>query len=253
MTKIGPLLFFLTAGLCPAQFIGGRCCSPEATPAQMDRSQLTPGNVPLESRAADAPSGESVSAARLLHNPPRKARNAFIRGVKRSNTRDYSRAAAEFAVAIGLDPDFSEAHGNLAVEYTWLGRLDESVPEFQRALQLDPATALHHANFSFVLIQLNRWTEAEAEAQTAVGLDPGDAVAQFLLGCLLARRAETRNLSENHLLFAARSLPEAHLALARVYSAQGATQGADTEMKRYRQAAALKSEHDPRMGFLPGR
>ena len=179
MTKIGPLLFFLTAGFCPAQFIAGHCCSPEATPAQMDRSQLTPVNVPIESKAADAPSGESVSAARLLHNPTRKARNAFIRGVKLSNTRDYSRAAAEFAAAIGLDPDFSEAHGNLAVEYTWLGRLDESVPEFQRALQLDAATALHHANFSFVLIQLNRWSEAEAEAQTAVGLDPGDAVAQF--------------------------------------------------------------------------
>ena len=40
----------------------------------------------------------------------------------------------------------------------------------------------------------------EAEAQAAVGLDPADGVAHFLLGWLLARRPETRFLSENHLL-----------------------------------------------------
>ncbi len=150
-----------------------------------------------------------------------------------------------------MDPGFSEAHGNLAVEYTWLGRLDDSVREFQRAVLLDPATALYHSNFSYSLILLNRYTEAEAEAQTAVSLDSSDPVSQFLLGCLLARRAETRGLSENHLLYAARTLPEAHLALARLYTAQGASQVAETELKRYQEAAALKSQPVGVMGFVP--
>ena len=64
-------------------------------------------------------------------------------------------------------------------------------------------------------------------------------------------RAETRGLSESHLLYAARTLPDAHLALSRVYTAQGATQVAETELKRYQEAAALKSQAVPVMGFLP--
>jgi Tfp pilus assembly protein PilF len=253
VTKIGPLFFLLSAGVCPAQLFHGYCCEPAATPAQRDWTQWISGNAAGGPGIADQASGETISAARLRHQPPRRARTAFLRGVKLSTAGDYRGAASEFANAIAADPDFSEAHGNLAVEYTWTGRLEDSVPEFQRALQLDPATALHHANFSYTLIQLKRFADAEAEAQTAVGLNPSDAVAQFLLGCLLARRAETRSLSETHLRYAARSLPEAHLALARVYNAQGDIQVAGAELKRYRGAAALKKEQSPGLGFLPRR
>lgn len=165
---------------------------------------------------------------------------------------DYQRAAMAFEKTIAIDPEFSEAHGNLAVEYTWTGRLEDSISEFQRALQLDPATALHHTNFSYTLILLKRYPEAEAEAQAALGLDPADGVSHFLLGWLQARRPETRSLSENHLLYAARTIPEAHLALAQLYGAQGASQVADVEVKRYRQAAALNIYTDNGvMGFLP--
>jgi Tfp pilus assembly protein PilF len=251
LTKIGVLSFLLVAGACPGQLFQGPCCAPGFTPAQFDALELAGQGV--DAIPADRPSGETVSAARLRHNPPRQARKAFVRGFNAHRDGDYQRAAEAFEKTIALDPEFSEAHGNLAVEYTWTGRLEDAVSEFQRALQLDPATALHHSNFSYTLILLKRYSEAEAEALTAVGLDPADGMAHFLLGWLLARRPATRPLSEKHLIYAARTVPEAHLALALLYDAQGASQGADTELKRYHRAAAQNTQHRNAItSFLPG-
>ena len=253
MTKIGIFLLLAAAGVCGAQSYPGLCCAMGVTPSQRDALDLTAEGFGIGSASTgDQPSGETVSPARLRHNPPRPARKAFVLGFNAHRAGDYQRAAAAFENAIALDPEFSEAHGNLAVEYTWTGRLLDSVTEFQRALQLDAATALHHTNFAYTLILLHRFPEAEAESQAAVGLDPADGVAHFLLGWLLARRPETRPLSENHLLYAARTIPEAHLALAQLYGAQGSSQVADTEVKRYRQAAARNTHTGNAVtGFLP--
>ena len=253
VAKIGHFVFFLAVGSCPAQYFPAHCCALGNTPSRMDWPDVTFENVAPAPTAQDQASGESISAIRLGHRPPAKARKAFLRGVKFSYNGDYSSAAAEFATAAAVDPEFSDAHGNLAVEYTWLGRLDDAVGEFQRALQLDPSTALNHSNFSYTLTRLNRYVEAEAEAQAAVGLDPSLPVAQFLLGVLLARRPETQGLSENHLLYAARSVPEAHLALAHLYRERGESKVADAELKCYRDAAAIREEHVPAMGLFPRR
>jgi Tfp pilus assembly protein PilF len=251
--KTGNLIFLLAVGGCWPQSYSGRCCAMGVPPSQIYALDLTVERFATDSAGTgDLPSGETVSAARLSHNPPRPARKAFILALNAHHAGDYQRAAAGFERAIAIDPEFSEAHGNLGVEYTWTGRLADSVSEFRRTLQLDPATALHHTNFSFTLIKLKRFPEAEAEAQAAVGLDPADGVAHFLLGWLLARRPETRPLSENHLLYAVRTVPEAHLALAQLYGAQGASQLADTEVKRYHQAAALSTHTGKAVtGFVP--
>lgn len=253
MTKTGFLLLLLAAGVCRPQSYAERCCPMGVTPSELDElNRALASSAAGFGAAGEQASGGTVSAARLRHNPPRPARKAFTRGFQAHVAGDYQKAAEAFAQTIAIDPEFSEAHGDLAVEYTWTGRLEDSVAEFQRALQLDPATALHHTNFSYTLILLKRYAEAEAEAQAAIALDPADAVGHFLLGWLLARRPETRSVSENHLIYAARTIPEAHLALAQLYGAQGASQGAETEVKRYRQAAALTTHTGNAVtGFLP--
>jgi Tfp pilus assembly protein PilF len=40
-----------------------------------------------------------------------------------------------------IDPDFSAAHGNLAVEYAAAGLLDKAGAELRRAIELDPVTS----------------------------------------------------------------------------------------------------------------
>ena len=206
---------------------------------------------PTEWRAApDRTPGGTVSVARLRHQPPRKARQAFLRGMKFSQAGADANAAAEFAKAAEFDPDFSEAYGNLGVEYTWLHRYEDAVAEFRRAIALDPATSFHHSNLAYTLIRLNRPHEAEAEAQTAVGLDGANATAQFLLGLLLARRPETRALCESHLVYAARTIPEAHRVLAWVYRAQGGAQSSGVELESYRREKA-SGQSKGRLSFAP--
>jgi hypothetical protein len=87
------------------------------------------------------------------------------------------------------------------------------------------------------MILLNRPNEAEAEARTAVALDGGNFTAQYLLGFLLARRPTTRDQAAEHLLYAARTLPEAHLTLAAMYRALGQERLATLELDRYQQKA----------------
>jgi tetratricopeptide (TPR) repeat protein len=182
------------------------------------------------------PSDQSVSVARLRHKVPDKAVSAFLHGVKLAGAGDSRRAAKDFERAVAIDPEYSEAHGNLGVMYIDLGLLDRSAAEFRFAIQLDPAASSHHANLALALIMLDLHKEAEPEAQTAVDLDPSNAKARYLLGFLLARRPETRGRATEQLTYAAYQLPDAHLLLAEMYRLEGADALAQVERERYQKA-----------------
>jgi tetratricopeptide (TPR) repeat protein len=235
-----------------------QCCaqySPQVFPAAPNAPIVSPDDL---ARLTDdrgtgrAASDDRISIARLSHEPSHKARTAFVRGMKFARAGAQQDSVGEFEKAIALDPDFSEAYGNLGVEYTLLGRFDEAVAAFRGALRLDPTTADHPANLAFTLVRLKRYEEAKAEAQTAIGLDPGNSRAQFLLGYLLARYPETRKLSQSHLIVAAKTVPEAHLVLALVYGLQGSTQLASAELDLYR-SATRKAPANNSTVFWPAR
>jgi len=167
--------------------------------------------------------------------------SAFNRGLKDAKADAWPKAAAAFQQAVTLDPAFSEAQGNLGSAYSWLGRLDDAAAAYRQAIALDPSTSTHHANLSDVLMRLGRDDDAEREARTAMGLDPTSAQAHFLLGLLLSFRPETRGQAVSHLAFAAREYPEAHLALAGMYGAEGAGRSASAELELYQQALTSKT------------
>lgn len=150
----------------------------------------------------------------------------------------WQKGALEFQRAVAIDSDFSEAHGNLGAAYSALGLFDQAASEFRRAIELDPAAGIHHGNLAYALIRLGQWKAAEPEAAAAVALDPADANGQYLLGFLLANRVESRARAAEHLRFAARQFPEAHLVLANLYSVEGAGQSAALELDEYRKATA---------------
>jgi len=193
-------------------------------------------------RPAERPTGANISVTRLKHRVPGKAQKAFDRGLKFAVAEEWQRALEQFQAAITIDPNYSEAHGNMGVELTALGRFEEAASAFRRALELDPATGVHHSNLAYALIRLDQEDKALAEAQTGVTLDPSNARSQFLLGYLLTRQPGMLTRSEQHLLFAAREVPEAHYMLAAVYLIEGAQQNAETEMERYRKAT---TNHKP--------
>jgi tetratricopeptide (TPR) repeat protein len=254
LTKFSPLiLLFLAVTNSPAQYFPSNPRLPGITPAQSDSWYPQTELLSKDPSVADRPSGEFISAFRLRHVPPRAARAAFLRGLKLDENGAFASAAGQFEKAVKLDPEFSEAHGDLGVEYTAIGQLDEAVSEFRRAIAIDPATAFHHSNLAYTLIRVNREQEGAAEAEVALGIDSTSTLAHFLLGFVLAQQPGKRNAAETHLAYAARTLPAAHLVLAEVYRREGAAQTAQAELELYRRAnepvAKTQSHHS--QNFLP--
>ena len=210
------------------------------TPAQADWWPDGNGQ-PVDPQSGQKPAAERISVARLSHQVPGKARAAFIRGLKFAKANEWPAAAEAFKQAVTIDQAFSEAYGNLGTSYSRQGLQEEAIAEYRRAIHLDPVTASHHANLGFSLLLTNQPGEAEQEAQTAVELEPADAKYHYLLGFLLARLPETRPRAVEHLGYAARELPEAHLVLAQLYSIEGQDQSAANEVAVYEKAVRGKS------------
>ncbi|MBZ5636542.1 MAG: tetratricopeptide repeat protein [Acidobacteriia bacterium] len=101
----------------------------------------------------------TVSAKRLRHRPPKAARQAYD---KAARIKDAGKAALELEKAIALDSDFAEAHNDLGVVYTRLGRYPEAGAEFRRAIELVPEESLPHSNLAWVLSAMGQRAEAES-------------------------------------------------------------------------------------------
>ena len=183
---------------------------------------------------------ETVSTARLRHKLISRAVAAYSRALKFARSGAWELGAWELEQAVAIDPGFSEAHGNLGVHYFKLGRLEQAAAEFRHAIELDPSTSHDHSNLAVVMVMLRRSAEAEAEAQTAIGLDSTNFKAHYTLGIILTRRRETREEGREHLLYAARELPEAHLELAQIFRAEGDDRRATLELDRYKLAIATR-------------
>ena len=186
----------------------------------------------------------TISMACLRHKIPGKALAAFSRALKLARRREWQQGARELEVAVNVDPEFADAHGNLGVHYIMLEQLNQAVAEFQCAIALDAATSMHHSNLALAYLLLHRPNEAKTEAETAVSLDSRNAKGQYLLVFLLARNPGGRAAAQKHLAFAAQELPEAHLLLMKLYHATGDESKATMELERYRRAISNFKENE---------
>jgi tetratricopeptide (TPR) repeat protein len=233
-------LFLMTIPYGSAQLFS----TPFDRPAGSTWAVVTAQNFAFDRGPLNRPSGESVSSVRLGHKVPRRARSAFARGLTDAGKGLWPRAAAEFEETLMLDPEFSEASGNLGVTYYHLGRFEDAAAALRRAIQLDSATSTHHSNLAYVLTRLGRRSEAEREAQTAVDLDAANCRGQLMLGFLLASRPETRRQAALHLAEAAREFPEAHEVLSDMYLAEGDSRTAARELERYQETISNRRSHE---------
>lgn len=217
------------------------------TPAQSDWvDTMIPATAPFPARAdSGVPSEPSVSLARLRHRPPRKAIAFFLRGIKMASAGQWQNSANEFERAIRIDTQFSEAYGNLGTSLSATGQFEQAIADFRRAIELDPATGAHHMNLGYALLRLGRTKDAEPEARTAVALDPTNVNAQYLLGVIFAEHVETRSAAIQHLVYAARAVPDAHYVLAQLYRVAGDEPAASHEMLQFRKQSAASTEPRP--------
>ena len=154
-----------------------------------------------------------VSAKHLRHKVPKVAMKAYRNAEKLSKQHHPEKASQELERAIAVDPDFSDAHGDLGVQYARLNRFREAEAELKRAAALDPDDDLHHSNLGWVLFWQGRFEEAEASVRSALRVAPNSASAHMLFGRLLFDRMDSRAEGLKHLEYAARVMPAAKAML----------------------------------------
>lgn len=122
-----------------------------------------------------------VSLRDLQHPIPKKAIQAAYQAQRLADANKVDKAIAKFEDAIRIYPAFRDAHLNLGVQYTRLGRSADAQAEFQKALDIGPPAAPIYNDLALVSLISRQFREAEAFARQALKLDPGNGSAQAIL------------------------------------------------------------------------
>src|SRR6187551_3345281 len=84
----------------------------------------------------------------------------------------HQKALDSFDLAIQLQPDFFEAHGNRGAMLAALGRYDDAIESYRAALAIKPDFADARCNLGSALTHLQRYDEALASLDHALALRP---------------------------------------------------------------------------------
>ena len=90
---------------------------------------------------------------------------------------NLEQAKAELRKAVGLRPDYPEAHNAIGIILDREGRVSEAITEFRRAVDLKPDYAVAHNNLGMAYVKDGHLDEAIKELETAVSLNPDYLVA----------------------------------------------------------------------------
>lgn len=113
------------------------------------------------------------------------ARAHYNHGLCLAITADQNDAAAAFARALELRPDYPEAANNQGISYGKLGRHEEAIAAFRESIRQDGEVPGAHANLGVALFVLDRHQEALLVLQRAIELDPRLTAAHKNKGLVL--------------------------------------------------------------------
>ncbi|MGQ9650123.1 MAG: tetratricopeptide repeat protein [Phycisphaerae bacterium] len=99
-----------------------------------------------------------------------------------------TRAAAQYRMAIQLDPKHVEAHNRLGLVLCQMQQFKEADAVLAKAIELAPDRPHLHNNRGFSYLIQMRWTEAEQSFRKALELQPDFARAHVNLGMVLAQQ-----------------------------------------------------------------
>jgi len=99
-------------------------------------------------------------------------RELFDLGLAFYVQKQHQKALDSFDLAIRLQPDFFEAHGNRGAMLAALGRHHEAIESYRNALAIKPDFADAHCNLGSALTHLQRYDEALASLDRALELRP---------------------------------------------------------------------------------
>jgi len=116
---------------------------------------------------------QGKSAAAIAHNE--KGLEYFTHGFHQLEPRSrraeadqfYDLAAGEFNRAIGLNPNYVEAHRNLARVYFVQKKFSASADSYKKVVALDPADVDAAVNLALACVELQRYDEAISHLEKA--------------------------------------------------------------------------------------
>jgi tetratricopeptide (TPR) repeat protein len=159
--------------------------APGEAPLVEEHYQFEPGGGPLvldlPERADNKPISGLVSLRDLQHPIPKKAIREAFEAQQFSREHNLPKAIAKLEDAIRIDPNFRDAHLNLGVEYTRVGRIVDARAQFQKALEIGPPAAPIYIDLALTSMALHDYREALAFARKALELDPANGNAQKAL------------------------------------------------------------------------
>ena len=97
-------------------------------------------------------------------------RELFDLGLAFNARNQHQKALESFDLAIQMQPDFFEAHGNRGAMLAALGRHHDAIESYRNALAIKPDFADAHCNLGAALTHLQRYDEALASLDRALAL-----------------------------------------------------------------------------------
>ena len=195
-------------------------------------------SIRLPKRSSESPVSGTVSVRELRRPVPPKAFRAFSEAQRDAESGHSVEAIRKLELALRLHPDYSDAHSNLGVQYTRVGRLPEALEQFEKAVASGQPSAILYGNLAHGYYAAGRLQDAEFAARRSVSLDSRYLRGHYLLGSILARSVRPNALEKapeaaRHLRLGAADIPRAYIDIAQIYLSEGDSLSAAEELRLY--------------------
>jgi Tfp pilus assembly protein PilF len=185
---------------------------------------------------------DTVSLSALQHKTPRRAWDAFRAAQKANASGDTELSVQRLQDALVLDPDFPEAHSDLAAIYAKTNRLDEALQHAETAFKLNPQLPEAGCNFALLLVSLKRYPEAESTARRMLSGGYYVSVLHSVLAISLIEQRKDIDEAFGYLKQAVTELPFTRLLAAHALAEIGRRDLAAIQVKEYLQSSAHDCE-----------
>jgi len=155
---------------------------------------------------------------------------------------DIQKAVQRLQKALLIDPDFPEAHSDLAAIYAQMGRIEEGLHHAQAAFNLNPQLPEAGRNLALLLVKLKRYPEAEIVTRRMLNGRYNLPVLHGVLAVSLIEQREDVNEALGHLQQAVGEFPFVRLMAARALGDVGRFDLAVIQAGEYLQSSANESE-----------
>lgn len=180
-----------------------------------------------------------VTVHQLEHSPPSKARRTYSKGRRFLEKEQFREAITWLGEAVAIDPEYTEAHNDLAAAYMKAGRPDQAIPLLNSAIHFDPHWGLAYFNLVIAYLSLNELSQAEYTARRMAEIDAGSPQASFALGLSLTVENRFTSEAQAALMRAEPVFPEATLLLGRILAGRGEIELAKLKIINYLASPAL--------------